>query len=41
MNALVKKPANPVKFGRAHVRLWKTKIAKNAPYCTLYRQYVT
>jgi len=41
MNARVTKPANPVKFARAHARLWKTKIAKNATYSTLYRQYVT
>ena len=41
MDARVMKPANPVKFARAQVRLWTTKIAKNATYCTLYRQYVT
>ena len=41
MNARVMKPANNVKFAREHARLWKTKIAKNATYSTLYRPYVT
>ena len=36
MNARVTKPANTVKFARAHAPLWKTKLAKNATYSTLY-----